>query len=257
MTTPPRKQENLLLNLLFNIALPALVLSKLSAPTRLGPVIALIVALAFPIGYGIWDFLRRRQANFISIVGFISVLLTGGLGLLHIGGMGFAIKEAAIPTVIGVAVLLSLKSKRPLVRTLLYNDQVIDVARVDAALAARGTQRGFERLLVTSSYLLTISFLVSAALNFGLARHLLKSPAGTPEFNAELGQMHWLSWPVIVLPSMAMTMFALWRLLTELKKLTGLTLDEIFHAHAHAKTTEPVSTIDESPPASPESTAQR
>ncbi len=230
MTIPPRKQENLLLNLVFNIALPALVLSNLSAPTRLGPAIGLVVALSFPVGYGVWDFFRRRQANFISIVGFLSVLLTGGLGLMHIGGMGFAIKEAAVPTVIAIAVLVSLKTKRPLVHSLLYNEQVIDVTRVDAALTARGTQRGFERLMITSSYLLTVSFLLSAVLGFGLARNILVSPAGTPEFNAELGKMHWLSWPVIVLPSMAMTMFALWRLLNGLKKLTGLTLDEIFHS---------------------------
>jgi len=85
--------------------------------------------------------------------------------------------------------------------------------------------------MVTSSYLLTASFLLSAVLNFGLARYLLKSPAGTPEFNAELGKMHLLSWPIIVLPSMVMTMFALWRLLTGLRELTGLTMDEVFHQH--------------------------
>ncbi|HTO02294.1 MAG TPA: MFS transporter, partial [Opitutus sp.] len=67
-------------------------------------------------------------------------------------------------------------------------------------------------------------------LNFALARYLLKSPGGTAEFNAELAKMHLLSWPVIVLPSMVMTMFALWRLLSGLKNLTGLTMDEIFRA---------------------------
>ena len=228
VSKPPPKPENLLLNLAFNLALPAIVLSKLSAPERLGPVYGLVLALACPLGYGVWDFLKRREANFISIVGFVSVLLTGGLGLLHIGGFWFAVKEAAVPTVIGAAVLFSLKTKTPLVHAMLYNPQVIDVPKVDAALNERNSRAGFERLLVTSSYLLTISFLLSAVLNFGLARHLLRSPAGTPEFNAELAKMHLLSWPVIVLPSMIMTMFALWRLLSGLKELTGLTMDEIF-----------------------------
>jgi hypothetical protein len=72
--------------------------------------------------------------------------------------------------------------------------------------------------------------LLSAVLNFGLARYLLKSAAGTPQFNAELAKMHVLSWPVIVLPSLAMTLFALWRLLSGLKALTGLSMDEIFRA---------------------------
>lgn len=230
VSSPTPKQENLLLNLVCNLVLPALVLSKLSTPERLGPVYGLVVALAFPLGYGAWDFIQRRQANFISIIGFVSVLLTGGLGLLNMDGLWFAVKEAAIPTVIGLAVLVSLKTKKPLVHTMLYNPQVIDVARVDAALDERNNREGFDRLLVTSSYLLTVSFLLSAVLNFGLARYLLTSAAGTPEFNAQLGKMHLLSWPVIVLPSLAMTMFALWRLLSGLKNLTGLGMDEIFRA---------------------------
>ena len=230
MSTPPPKQENLLLNLVCNLVLPALVLSKLSTPERLGPVYGLVVALAFPLAYGAWDYVQRRQANFISIIGFVSVLLTGGLGLFHVDGLWFAVKEAAVPTVIGIAVLVSLKTKKPLVHTMLYNPQVIDVPKVDAALDQRQNRSGFARLLVTSSYLLTISFILSAVLNFVLARYLLKSPSGTPEFNAELAKMHLLSWPVIVLPSLAMTLFALWRLLTGLKNLTGLSMDEIFRA---------------------------
>lgn len=232
VTPPPRKKESLLFNVLFSLVLPALTLSKLSSPERLGPVLALVVALAFPIGYGILDFVRRRQANFIAIIGFVGTLLTGGLGLLQANLFWFAVKEAAVPTVIGAAVLLSLKTKRPLVHTFLYNDQVIDVPRVDAALAARGTRPQFERLLVTSSYLLAFSFLISAILNFVLARYLLTSPPGTPEFNDQLSRMLWLSWPVIVVPSTVVTIVALWRLLGGLQRLTGLGLEELFHPQA-------------------------
>jgi hypothetical protein len=228
MSHAPAKKENLLLNLVFNILIPTFVLSKLSTEARLGPAGGLVVALIFPLGYGVWDFLKRRKANFISIIGFVSVLLTGGLGLLQVGGLGFAIKEAAVPTVIGLAVLISLKSKTPLVRTLLYNDQVIDVVRVEQALHARGSRPAFDRLLVSASCFLALSFLVSAALNFGLARYLLKSPPATAEFNAELARMHLLSWPVIVIPSMLMMVFSLWQLLGGIKRLTGLELDDIF-----------------------------
>lgn len=228
MTQPPPKQENLLLNLVCNIALPSLILVRFSKPEYLGPVAGLLLALAFPLVYGIWDFARRRQTNFISVIGFVSVLLTGGLGLMKMDGFWFAVKEAAVPSIIGLAVLASMRSKRPLVRQFLLNESVMDLPRVDAALAERGNHGAFDRLLRSSSYLLALSFLVSAVLNYALARYLLRSPSGSPEFNEELGRLNLLSWPVIVGPSMIMMMYALWRLIGGIRRLTGLAFEDIF-----------------------------
>jgi hypothetical protein len=227
--TPKPKPENLWLNLVCNVAIPTAILSWGSGERTLGPKWGLLVALAFPVGYGINDFAKRRRFNFISVIGFASVLISGGFGLLKLDGFWFAVKDAAIPGLIGVAVLTSMRAKEPLVHEMLYNPQVIDVDKVDAALHARGTQGEFQRLMDSASYLLTLSFLVSAVLNYFLARYLLRSPSGTEAFNAELAKMHLWNWPVIVLPSMAMMMYALWRLLKGLERLTGLTLDEILH----------------------------
>ena len=235
VTKPPPKQENLVLNLVCNIALPSLILVRFSKPEYLGPALGLVVALLFPLGYGIWDFSRRRQTNFISVIGFVSVLLTGGLGLMKMDGFWFAVKEAAVPTILGLAVLASMRNKRPLVRQFLLNESVMDLPKVDAALEMRGNKPAFDRLLQNSSYLLALSFLVSAVLNFGLARYLLRSPSGSPEFNEELGRMNLLSWPVIVIPSMVMMMYALWRLIGGIRRLTGLAFEDIFRAEAPKK----------------------
>ncbi|HTZ21519.1 MAG TPA: VC0807 family protein [Opitutaceae bacterium] len=242
MSTPPAlsaaapaRRENLLLNLVCNIVVPTVVLMKFSSERWLGPIPGLLVALAFPVGYGLQDFIRRRRANFVSIIGFASVLLSGGLGVLKVGGLGFAVKDAAVPTIIGAMVLISMRTKRPLVRELLYNDQVINVPKVDAALDERGNRAAFERLLARSSYLLAGSFLLSAALGFGLARYLLRGTPGTPEFNNQLGRMHLLSWPVIVLPMLTVSMYALWKLLQGIEALTGLDSDAIFHQSPEKK----------------------
>jgi hypothetical protein len=224
----PARRENLLVNLVFNLAIPTLVLSKLSSPDRLGPAVALVVALASPLGYGLYDFARRRKVNLISGIGFISVLLTGGLGLLKVDGLWFAVKEAAVPLVIATFVLASMKTRRPLVRSLIYNEQVIDVDRVHARLEERRAVPAFERLLQRASYGLAASFLLSAALNFGLARYLLKSPSGTEAFNAELAKMNALSLPLIAVPSTLVTVAVVWWLVRRIEKLTDLTLEEIF-----------------------------
>jgi hypothetical protein len=231
----PPKRENLLINLACNLAIPTFVLMKLSDENRLGPQWGIIVALIFPLGYGVYDLIRRKKTNLFSIIGVISVLLTGGLNQMKANAMWFAIKEAAIPTLFGTAVLLSMRSKRPLVRELIWNDQVIDTAKVDAILAERGQRAELDRLLARASYGMAFSFLLSAVLNFGLARYLLKSAPGTVEFNAELGKMNGLSMPVIMLPTMAVTMFVFWKLMSGLTALTGLELDEMLHGGAKKK----------------------
>jgi len=234
MSTPPPKRENLLLNLACNIALPTLVLTKFSGEDRLGPMWGMVVALAFPFGYGVVDVIRRRKTNFFSIVGVLSVLLTGGLNQLKADVFWFAVKEAAVPTLFGVAVVWSGRTKRPLVRELLWNEQVIDTARVDAVLTERNLHPAFERLMVGATRGLAGSFLLSAVLNFALARYLLVSAPGTEAFNAELGRMNLLSWPVIVVPNLIVTMYVLWRLFRGLTQLTGMPLEEIFHSQRKA-----------------------
>ncbi len=233
------KRENLFLNLICNIAIPSLVLMKLSGENRLGPQWGMIVALIFPLGYGIYDLVQRKKMNIFSIVGICSVLLTGTLNQLKADGFWFAVKEGSIPLLFGAAVLLSMRTKRPLVHELLWNDQVIDTAKVEAALVERGERPAFDRLLTRASYGLALSFLLSALLNFGLARYLLKSPPGTTEFNAELGRMNMLSWPVIVVPTMVITIVVFYRLMSGLTRLTGLQFEEVIHGGTKPKVEEP------------------
>ena len=140
------RRENPLLNIGLNIALPAIVLMQFSREDRLGPVYGLLLALAFPVGYGLYDFAARRGFNFYSALGFVSVLLTGGIGLLKLPVEWLAIKEAAVPFIAGVAVLISLRTRYPLIKTIIH--QVIAVERVYAALRQRDRVPAYERRLV-------------------------------------------------------------------------------------------------------------
>lgn len=232
--TPPPK-ENLLLNLACNVAAPTLILTKGAKWFALDPKSALLAALAFPLSYGIYDLLKRRNFNFIAALGFTSTLATGGLGLLKLDPFWFAVKEAVVPTLIGLTVLVSQWTRKPLVRTMLFNDQVIDVPRVEAAISTGGRQAAFQLLMRSSSWLLAASFALSAVLNFVLARIIITAMPDTPLFNEQLGRLTWMSYLVIMVPSMAVMIYALWRLLKGLQTLTGLKLEEILHPHADKK----------------------
>ena len=235
--TPAVNKENTFLNLGFNLLLPILILNKGKQlfghwlepyfdNVALG---ILLLAICFPIAYFVYDYRQRAKYNLMSILGLISVLLTGGIGILEIPTGWFAVKEAAIPLLLGIAVVASLKTPWPLIRTLLFNREVVDVDKVQAALQAHGCEPAFEKLLVKCTWLLALSFLLSAVLNYGLARWIVVSPSGTDAFNTEVSKMMAWSWPVIVIPSMLIMMTTLWLLLSGIHKMTGLTLEQVLH----------------------------
>lgn len=239
----PVKKENTFLNLGFNILLPIIILDKGKAwfGSHLEPyfenvsVGVLLIAVAFPVGYFVYDYFKRAKYNIFSILGLVSVLLTGGIGILSIPTGWFAIKEAAIPFILGVAVVASLKTPYPLIRTLLYNPEIMDVERVQAALREHKAEADFEQLLKICTRLLAGSFLLSAILNYMLASWIVVSPSGTDAFNAEVSKMMRWSWVIIAVPSVAIMMVALYKLIGGIKRMTGLELEQVLHGAEEKK----------------------
>jgi hypothetical protein len=214
-------------NMLFNIIIPVVILSKFSGEASLGPTWSIVVALSFPIGYGLWEMRSTGKINGFSILGVISVLLTGGISLLQLDPKYIAIKEAAIPGFIGLAVIISQKSHRSLVKMLIFNDQIIRIDKVHSELEKQGNEKLFEQKMTVVTYIVACSFFLSSVLNYVLAKVVLQSPPGTTEFSEELGRMTALSYPVIVIPSMIVLFGAVWYLFSQLKKLTHLPLDDL------------------------------
>lgn len=226
------KAENLLVNLLFNIIIPTLILTKLSGDNHLGTTNAILVALAFPIGYGVRDMLKRGKVNLFSVLGVFSVAMTGGISLLGLAPKYLAIKEAAVPATFGLATLISIKTPYPLVKTFIYNDAILDIPTIDQALARNGTRQAFERHLTNASFMVAGSFFLSSLLNYVLAIMIVTSMPGTVEYNEQLGKMTALSFPVIALPAMVVMMGAMFYLFRGITSLTGLDLEHIVkHRH--------------------------
>lgn len=223
-------KPNPLFEIVVTILVPALILMQLSGEARLGPVRALLLALAFPLGWGLWDALRRRKLNWLAVLGVVSTLLTGGIGLLALDAQWLAVKEAAVPGLIGLVVLGSNWTRWPLIRVLVFNPTLFDVERVHAALEARRNVVPFELRLRTGTFLLACTFFFSAVMNYVLARWIVTSPAGTEAFNAELGRLTLLSYPIIAIPSMLMMMGLLFWLARGAKALTGLDLGDMLRS---------------------------
>lgn len=223
----PAQKNNPLIELLINIIIPSLILMKLSGAQHLGSVGALLLALAFPLVWGTLDLVKSRKFNIFSALGLVNILLTGGIGLLELDTQWLAVKEAAVPGIIGLVVLASIRTPYPLVKTLLFNPTIIDVDKVQQHLALRGNVEAFEARLQTGTILLSGTFFFSSAMNYLLAKWIVVSPAGTEAFNEELGRLTLLSYPMIALPSTLMMIAVLYYLSRSTRELAGLGFTDI------------------------------
>ena len=234
-TSTPDHKPRPWVDLLVSIVIPSVILMKFSGEAHLGPVNALIIGLAFPLGWGWFELIRYHKKNFIAVLGLISVGLTGGIGLLELDAGWLAVKSAAVPAVIGLAVLISTRTKYPLVRTLLYNPKVLDVDKIHRSLEEKGSVDEFEARLLKASYFFAGTFLFSSIMNYVIARWIVTSPSGTEAFNEELGKMTLVSYPMIAIPSMIMMMLIFYYLWRTIRRLTGYTLEEVMAPHIAEK----------------------
>jgi len=237
------KKENIVSSLVFNIIIPVVILSQLSAHEFFGPVTALILAILFPLAYGLYDFSFKKKKNFIAILGFASILLTGLIGLMKFPPEMIAVKEAAVPFVIGVVNLVSVGTSYPLIKIFIYNKELMDVERIDKILEEDNKHVDFEKLIARASALLSGSFFFSAALNYIVARIIVTGLPGTVQFNADLGKMALIHLPVIAVPCTLITGLIFWYLLSSVKKLTNLPAKELFSEKLKASLKEDAENI--------------
>jgi len=225
--SPP---ENPILNLVINIFLPVLVLNKgvkfLDANT------ALLLALSFPLFYGIQDYVRRKHKNYVSLLGVINTLMTGGIAVMKLDSSWFAVKEASLPALLGALVLGSAYTKQTAAQIMFCNPHVLNMELIDAKISSLGRLAQFTRLLRVTTLWLSISFFISAALNFYLAVRIftaidanLAVEMKDQILNEQIAQMTWMGFAVIALPLMVFSGALVYFFLTKLGKLA----EEPFH----------------------------
>ena len=127
----------------------------------------------------------------------------------------------------GDEVIVSNYTSYPIAPKFLYNGDIFDKETINSHLDENGKKELDERIKKASFYLF-LSFMLSAFLNFVVAKHFIVSPTGTEAFNNELGQMALWSYPIIVAPTMIILIVIVRYIYMSIKKLTNLTSDDIF-----------------------------
>jgi hypothetical protein len=238
----PQKPDNPLVNLLVNIAIPVMILNKGAKwmaklfPTseQIDPRLILVIALAFPLLYGIQDYIRRRHKNYVSLLGLANIGLTGGLALAELGGGWFALKEASLPLLIGIFVLFSAWSVNPAARLMFCNPQILNMDLIDRRLAEFGRTQQFLDLLKRTTLWLSGSFFISATLNLILALRIFKNidtglapEAHRAVLNEQIAKMTSMGYVVIALPLMFFSAILIYIFLNKLSKMTETPIDSL------------------------------
>ena len=146
-------------------------LQQLTNGVVLGSVYALLLGLAFPLSWGLFELIRYHKKNFIAVLGMVSVGLTGGIGILELDAQWLAVKEAAVPAIIGLAVLLSTRTKYPLIRTLLLNPNMLDVHKIQTVLESNNHTQEFDKRLLNATYFFAGTFLFSSIMYLNANLH--------------------------------------------------------------------------------------
>lgn len=228
-----QKQENNFSHILFSILIPVLILNK-GHKYGLDAKLSVIVALSFPLFLTAKSLIKSKKIDFISLLGLLNVLFSGALTLMTLDGIWFALKEAAFPLLIGCFVLGSSFTKNPFFQSLFLNPATFNVEKVENRLDSDNKKQDFLVLMKRLTQLLSISFLLSAFLNFVLAIYIFTPLSSTlsvdqkqERLNEQLSQMTLYSLVVILLPSMIFLGGLLFYSFKKINALTGLTADDL------------------------------
>lgn len=214
-----------MLSLAINILIPTVIMMRFAGDDKLGAVNALLLALAFPFLYGVYEMARTKKVGWVPVLGLVSIAISGGVGLLKLPPEYIAIKEAMIPAILALAILVSAWIGRPLARVFL--DAVIDKDKIYPVLEEQGKMDDYEKRTAVATWLLAGTFFLSAALNFILATIVVKADGGTQEYTQQIGRMTALSFPVITVPVFIALFISILYIMSTLSKLTGLEMDEV------------------------------
>ncbi len=238
------KKENPWLNIAFNIILPVVILNYASQTVPvLTPLHTLLIALSFPIVYGLLDYINNKHKNLLSIIGVLNTLLTGGFALFTLDGFWFAVKEAAIPFTLGVGVLISLFTNTPLMKWFVHRSSIFRVEVILSRLDSELKKQHYENLIKKSTLYLSCCFFLSSILNFILARRIFKNTLPQNSsltdhqimLNEQIADMTWVSFLVIGVPLTVISVWTMWWFMSEVKKLTSLSLEEVMNMEFQKK----------------------
>lgn len=236
------KKENPILSILCNIFIPVMILKKGELwfdgynhyfNLDLQP-FSFLVALLFPLIYFIYDLLNRKHINFISILGFVNVLLTGGIGIFGsrygLTRSAFILKEGLMPILIGSFLFLYSKYKKSSFNSIILNQALFDTEKIKIYLIKNNNNDALDSLTKKAGYYFIAGFFISSIIQFILASTIVTSNPGDSGFNEQVSTMTWVSYFAVLVPTIIIVGKGYFDLIVGIEKETGLKKEDFLKA---------------------------
>ena len=238
------EKENPLISICFNIFIPVLILKNgdnwihkildlfdiAELPIQIQSKINLssitfLIALIFPVAYFIYDLLKKKNVNVISILGFINVLLTGGIGIFGerfgLSKNWFIVKEGALPSLIGLGLIILRKLRKNSFNKILLNDIIFDNHKINSSIKYE-EQNEFETIVHRAGSHFIVGLFMSSFIQFILASLIVTSNPGESSFNEQVATMTWVSFLAVFVITMSVVGKGYLGLISGVEKITGL-----------------------------------
>lgn len=197
----------------------------LGAGSWLGPKLALVVALAFPLVFSAASIAREGRPSSLGILSVVGVVVSGGIGLLELDPVWFAVKEAAIPLAFAGIIAGTVVTGAPLVGIVM--DRVLDPDRVGPALGEPSAAAGYTAAVRRATFELALVTAASGVASFLLARLMVGADPATDAFARELGRYTGASFVAVTLPTMGASVWVVSRALRAVERAVGLPIEEL------------------------------
>lgn len=237
-----------LLNVFLSVLAPVLVLDHCSAAGdswyHLGTTWAMVVALALPIGCGVYSFATEKKVELLTIFGLLGTILTGVVTVYANTGDGLAIrpdtpwwyaaKEAIIALLLAGAMLVNIRKEGSMLRAFVYSDAIFDVKTIEKTAEEKGRRADYDATLNHAAYMTAASLFFSACANFALALYFLLPVPGAPAaeqaelYNYAVSKMTWMGLLIIGVPLLITLMLVMRYLCKRIATITELPDEKIF-----------------------------
>jgi hypothetical protein len=187
-------RPDLILNLIFTVALPVLMLQHnlfglgWGVYLWVGNIGAFMLAALIPFGYLLFSQTKHKTVSPLWLMVTTSALLGALAAFWWVGGIWFAIKDSLGSIFLALSALISMLFRKPLFYWVLLEFLGPKTPQERELLEWANKQKPVVFLTYSSTLLLMIKGSSVALLNIWVKYHTVTAAFGTPEFNGQLSR---------------------------------------------------------------------